>query len=161
MNHIFVKTLLPFVILLSLAGFFISTNASSVNISTPNTKQEIRWYSLEEAMLLAEKEHKPILINVYANWNNSCKKMDTETFSKPSVINYINKHYYAVRVEATSHDKVNFSDTTIDSQQLVQYIFKVRSYPSIVYINADKVMTTVAGYQSSDDLEMYLRYFSR
>lgn len=159
MNHIFVKTLLPFVILLSLAGFFVSTNAASVNITT--TKQEIHWYSLEEAMLLAEKEHKPILINVYANWNNSCKKMEAETFSKPSVVSYINKHYYAVRVEANSHEKVNFSDTQIDSQQLVQYIFKVRSYPSIVYINSDKVMTTVAGYQSSDDLEMYLRYFSR
>lgn len=159
MNHIFVKTLLPFVILLSLAGFFISSSASSVNIAS--TKQEIQWYSLEEAMILAEKERKPILINVYANWNSSCKKMEAETFSRPSVIRYINKHYYAVRVEANSHEKVNFSDTKIDSQQLVQYIFKVRSYPSIVYINSDKVMTTVAGYQSSDDLEMYLRYFSR
>jgi thioredoxin-related protein len=159
MNHIFVKTLLPFVILLSLAGFFVTTNAASV--VAPVSETTIKWLSLDEAIKLAEQHRKPILISVYADWSRGCKKMETETFSKSSVVSYINKYYYAVRIDAASNKKIQFEDTKIASQQLIQHIFKVHSYPSVVYINSDKVMTTVPGYQNVDDFEMYLRYFGK
>jgi thioredoxin-related protein len=162
MNHIFVKTILPFAILLGLITLFISKDAT-VAATKPENKPEtaIHWLSLEEASLLAEKEKKPIFINVYAEWSSGCKKMEAETFSKPSIIEYINTHYYAVRLNAESNMKVQFDESEIGSQQLAQHIFKVNSYPSMVYINTDRVMTTVPGYQNSQDFEMYLRYFGK
>ncbi len=159
MNHIFVKTILPFAILLGLIALFVSKNATSVAATKP--ENTIHWLSLEEATLLAEKEKKPILINVYAEWSGGCKKMEAETFSKPAIIEYINTHYYAVRLNAESNMKVQFDESEIGSQQLAQHIFKVNSYPSMVYINTDRVMTTVPGYQNSQDFEMYLRYFGK
>jgi thioredoxin-related protein len=159
MNHIFVKTLLPFAILLGLVALFISKNAESTPVV--KTENAIRWLSFEEATRLAEKEKKPILINVYAEWSGGCKKMEAETFSKPAIIAYINTHYYAVRLNAESNRKIQFDESEIGSQQLAQHIFKVNSYPSMVYINRDRVMTTVPGYQNSQDFEMYLRYFGK
>ena len=161
MKHIFVKTLVPFVILLGLTSLLISKNATLTGIPTPKAVHTIHWLSLDEATKRAEKQKKPLLITIYADWSDGCKKMETETFTKPSIIEYINTHYYAVRLNAESPTNVKFQDTEIPTQQIAQHIFNVTSYPSIVYINTDNVMTTVPGYQNPHDFEMYLRYFGK
>jgi thioredoxin-related protein len=159
MNSVFVKTLLPFMILLGLVVVFITKNATIMAAAPPSPT--IKWLSLPEAIQRAEIEKKPILINIYAEWSGGCKKMETETFDKPAVIDYINTHYYAVRLNAESKKSIQFKETEMGLQQLTQHIFKVNSYPSMVYINKDKIMTTVPGYQNSQDFEMYLRYFGQ
>jgi thioredoxin-related protein len=158
MNHIFVKTILPFAILLGLVALFVSNNTT---VAAVKPETEIHWLSLEEAIKKSEKEKKPILINVYAAWSGGCKKMEDETFNKLAIIDYINTHYYAVRLDAESNAKIKFEESEIATQQLAQHIFKVNSYPSMVYINSDRVMTTVPGYQNPDDFEMYLKYFGK
>jgi thioredoxin-related protein len=87
--------------------------------------------------------------------------MEEETFNKLAIIDYINAHYYAVRLDAESNAKIKFDESEIATEQLAQHIFKVNSYPSMVYINSDRVMTTVPGYQNPDDFEMYLKYFGK
>jgi thioredoxin-related protein len=161
MNRLYIKTLVPLLILMGLVALFANKGLYSVAQASPSSSQAIQWVSLEEAFVLSEKNNKPIFINIYKEGSNGCKKMEVETFSKPSIIAYINKHYYAVRIDASSQQRVKFKDSEIGLQQLTQHIFGVNSYPSMVYINRDKVMTTVPGYQDPHDFEMYLRYFGK
>ncbi len=159
MNSIMIKTLLPFLILLGLVVLFVNKDTqAAVAAKEPSA---IHWLSLEEAVLLSEKERKPILVNIHAAWSGGCKKMENETFSKPAIVDYINANYYAVRINADQQKMIKIQNQVIGLPQLSQYLTKVESYPSMIYINKDKVMTTVPGYQNSHDFEMYLRYFGK
>ncbi len=44
----------------------------------------LTWYSIEEALILNEKEPRPVMIDLYTDWCGWCKVMDQRTFSNPN-----------------------------------------------------------------------------
>ena len=75
--------------------------------------------------------------------------MDRKTFSNNRVSEYINKNYYAVRVDAESQNMISFNGKQLTEQELVRS-FKVRGLPTIVFIDENfKKVTPVAGYQNA------------
>ena len=63
---------------------------------------QIQWRSIEEVEALQMKEARKVLMDVYTTWCGPCKLMMKNTFSNKNVIEYINKHYYAVKFDAES-----------------------------------------------------------
>jgi thioredoxin-like negative regulator of GroEL len=53
-----------------------------------------------EILARAQREKKPILLDVYATWCNPCKWMDRTTFSDPGVVSWVNGHVVPARVDA-------------------------------------------------------------
>ncbi|MGV3585410.1 MAG: thioredoxin family protein, partial [Adhaeribacter sp.] len=66
----------------------------------PAKKGKINWLSLEEAAVLNKKEPRKMVIDVYTDWCGWCRKMDQSTFSDPEVADYVNKNFYAVKLDA-------------------------------------------------------------
>ena len=73
---------------------------------------KVKWISIEEAEKLNKQEPRKIMVDVYTDWCGWCKKMDKETFSHPVIAEYINKNYYAVKLDAEGKDEITFSGTT-------------------------------------------------
>ena len=74
--------------------------------------ERIHWLSfeqLEDSLAIAPKK---VFINFYADWCAYCKKMDRKVFRDPEVVSTMNKHFYAVRMDAETKDTVVFDKQT-------------------------------------------------
>lgn len=72
-------------------------------------KNEIHWYTLEEAIAAQEESPKMIFIDVYTDWCGWCKVMDNKTFTDHSVIEYMNENFYAVKLDAEQKTPIKFN----------------------------------------------------
>src|SRR3954465_8904292 len=62
--------------------------------------QPIRWHEWgEEAFALAQRENKPILLDIGAVWCHWCHVMDRESYDDPEVATLINEKFIAVKVD--------------------------------------------------------------
>src|SRR5581483_5486118 len=62
--------------------------------------QPIQWYEWgEEAFSVAQRENKPILLDIGAVWCHWCHVMDRESYDNPEVAQLINENFIAVKVD--------------------------------------------------------------
>jgi uncharacterized protein YyaL (SSP411 family) len=62
--------------------------------------QPIRWNQWgEEAFTTAQRENKPILLDIGAVWCHWCHVMDRESYDDPEVAKIVNEHFVAVKVD--------------------------------------------------------------
>ncbi len=155
-------------IILFLGSLVLLSSYSPMGVETDN-KGGINWIDFEEAVKLSEKKNKPIFIDVYTNWCGWCKVMDKKTFSQPEIIDYINKNYYAVKLNAERKDTINFKGKEYvfvksgrrGYHQLAAILLHKRlSYPTVVFLvdNSSLVFPHI-GYQPPDKLSVLLKYY--
>jgi thioredoxin-related protein len=132
--------------------------------------EKIKWYSFEEAFKLNKKKPKKIFVDVFTDWCGWCKKMDAETFTNTVIVEYMNKHYYCVKLNAERKDTVNIDGVTFVNpnpenrrsthQLAVELLRNSMSYPSYVFLNEkSQWLTVVAGYQPAKSFEPVIHYF--
>ena len=85
---------------------------ASFKSMTKSTDTEIQWVTIEEAIELQKTAPKKIIMDVYTNWCGPCKLLDKNTFHNADVVDYINKHYYAVKFNGEGDDKVTYKENT-------------------------------------------------
>jgi thioredoxin-related protein len=96
--------------------------------------QEIKWMKFEEAIAANSKNPKMIIVDVYTDWCGWCKKMDKETFTNAKVVDYINKNFYAVKMNAEDTKRTfDFMGKTYNEAQMAAAM-RVNSYPNFVVI---------------------------
>jgi len=62
--------------------------------------QPIHWYEWgEEAFAAAQRENKPILLDIGAVWCHWCHVMDHESYDDPEVARIVNENFIAVKVD--------------------------------------------------------------
>jgi thioredoxin-related protein len=131
---------------------------------------KIKWYSFEDAYKLNKKKPKKTFIDVYTEWCGWCKKMDAETFANPVIADYMNKHFYCVKLDAERKDTVDidgvkFVNPTPSSKrsthQLANEMLRGQmSYPSYTFLNEKgQIITIVPGYQAAPGFECIINYF--
>jgi thioredoxin-related protein len=122
-------------------------------------KDEIKWMSYDEALKHSRKKPKKIFVDVYTDWCGWCKKMDKTTLKDPRIIAYMNKHYYAVKLNAESDKAVSFQGKAMTEKELAGKVFKITGYPSTVYLESDeKIIQPVPGYMDVPTLDKILHY---
>ena len=144
---------------------------------------QIKWMGIEEAMRKQDSMPKTVMIDMYTDWCGWCKKMDAETFSNPDLATYINANFYPVKFNAETNDTIMFPVKHTDektgetitnykpfinlqngnrsSHTLAQMLLSGRmSYPTIVFIDFEGNIVPVPGYQTIENLEPLLIYFS-
>jgi len=70
--------------------------------------QPIEWMEWgEEAFAKAEREDKPVLLDIGAVWCHWCHVMDRESYENPATAKIINEHYVAVKVDRDERPDVD------------------------------------------------------
>jgi len=137
------------------------------------TAQDINWVTFEEAVALQKKNPKKIMMDVYTNWCGPCKMLDRNTFKNIDVVDYVNKHYYAVKFNAEGNDTVTYKDQEFtnpnydaskanrrNSAHEFARFLQVRAFPTIAFFDEElKMIAPIRGYQKPQQLELYLKLF--
>lgn len=164
------KNTLP-ALLFSLAFVFapVVISAQSAPAQAESGKA-IKWITFEEAMKLNKKKPRMIFVDIYTDWCGWCKKMDKETFADPVVASYINKKFYAVKLNAEQADAITFKEQQFvnlnpgksrSTHQLAMALLKNESvYPSYVILDrASDWIFKLKGYKTTDQLLPILKYY--
>jgi uncharacterized protein len=70
--------------------------------------QPIRWHQWgPEAFALAQREDKPILLDIGAVWCHWCHVMDRESYDNPEVAAVVNEHFIAIKVDRDERPDVD------------------------------------------------------
>lgn len=145
--------------LLLLLMAFVVTAFSAIT-SPPVAKATIQWLSIEEAYELNKKEPRKIFVDVYTDWCGWCKRMDKDTFSNAEVAEYVNKNYYAVKMNAESDRAFKLGQAAMTERQVAQQ-FGVSGYPTVVFIHEDfRTIEPVSGYQQPTQFMKLLQAFA-
>jgi thioredoxin-related protein len=157
-------------ILLIIVLILVNTGLVAQGVpSKPADVPMIKWYSFEEGMKLAKKKKLPALVDIYTEWCGWCKKMDNETFQNQSVIEYVNKNFIAIKLNAEDKNPIKYLDKTYinpnpsanrATHQLPGVLAKQRiGYPTYIYLDENgKTITLTQGYMQADDLLPFLKY---
>lgn len=157
----FLKYSFPAVLFLSLllSGFMMAPKNQNDSTST-NEDKKINWMSIEEVEKLSKENPRKIFVDVYTDWCGWCKRMDATTFSDEEVIDYVNKNYYAVKLNAESQDNISLKGINTTGTELARS-FRVSSYPTIVFIDETfHNVTPVPGYRKAKEFHDILKQFN-
>lgn len=106
--------------------FFVAASGCS------DTKDLVRWVSLEKALLLQQKQKQPILFYFYSKSCMYCKLMRMNTFSDPDVAKEINSAFVPVKLDIEEN-----RDGEIPSGSKLASAFYIRGVPALVAVDAD------------------------
>lgn len=129
--------------------------------------QDVKWYSIEEAIALNNKEPRKLMIDVYTDWCGWCKQMDKNTFSNSIVATYLNTNYYPVKFNAEQKEDVNILNETFKYvpegrgyHELAAALLNGQmSYPSVVFMNEqNQIFHVQKGYVEAPQFDRILRF---
>jgi len=133
----------------------------------------INWVTMDEALELQKNEPRKIIMDVYTNWCGPCKMLDKYTFGNSNVVDYINKHYYAVKFNGEGDSEVNYNGKFFrnpnynpskanrrnSSHEFARYL-RVSAYPTMVFFDEESnVIAPIKGYLKPQQIELYLKLF--
>lgn len=135
--------------------------------SQESSADGIKWMSWEKAAELNKTSPKKMFIDVYTDWCGWCKRMDAGTFRDSAVIDYMNKNYYAIKLNAERKDTVIFDNKTFvykpeyKTHELAIALLNGKlGYPSFIFLDEKYAMLTpLSGYQTVEQLMPALRYY--
>jgi thioredoxin-related protein len=128
---------------------------------------KIKWISFEQAVELNKQNPRKLFIDVYTDWCGWCKKMDAGTFMDSSVIDYMNRNFYAVKLNAERKDTVYFDNRPFvykpdyKAHELALALLNGQmGYPSFVFLDEKFAMLTpLSGYQTVEQLMPALKFY--
>jgi thioredoxin-related protein len=133
----------------------------------PPKKGKINWLTLEEAAIRTKTEPRKIVVDVYTDWCGWCRKMDQSTFTDPEIADYINKNFYAVKLDAEGKDpitingkKYKYNPQYRSHEAAISLLNGQMSYPSTVYLDEKMaIISPVPGYLDAANFKKILIYF--
>ena len=163
------NTLPALLIVLAFVSVPVLLSAQSTP-AKPNGGNAVKWLTFEEALQLNQKKPRMIFVDIYTEWCGWCKKMDTETFSDPDIASYLNKKYYAVKLNAEQSAAITFKEQQFinpnpgksrSTHQLATALLKnERLYPSYVILDKASDWTfKLKGYKTPVELMPILKYY--
>ncbi len=106
----------------------------------------IEWKAYEEGMSEVRASEKKALLHFWTDWCTYCKKMDATTFADASVIEYLNEHYVAIKIDG-------------DRQQTLTSDYQVKGFPTNWFLTEEtEKITHLPGYIDPQRFLLILKY---
>jgi thioredoxin-related protein len=136
--------------------------------ATAPLEDKVQWLSIEQAQELNKKNPRKIFVDVYTDWCGWCKKMDKTTFANPTVAKYINKNYYAVKMDAEQAGNIifkgqvyTFNERSNTHNLAIEWLGGQMSYPTTVYLDEKlNLISPIPGYLDAKQFDGVLHFFA-
>jgi thioredoxin-related protein len=119
--------------------------ALTISAIGQDRKIEFRDVTFDEALAAAKKEKKPIFMDCYTVWCGPCKWMSANIFTNNDVADYFNENFVCVKFDMEKGE-----GTSIARE------FKIRAYPTLIYVNAERELVMKA-VGASRDPQSYIK----
>jgi len=155
-----------------LIAVFLISFSNSLFAQVASQKKKINWVDIETAQEKLKDEPRKLIVDVYTTWCGWCKKMDAGTFSNPIIVDYINEHFYAVKLNAETKKDIVFNGVTYknpnpNARRPTHELASIAAvngrlgYPTIVYIDENlKLLSQIASYMDARTLEPVIHFFA-
>jgi thioredoxin-related protein len=130
--------------------------------------QEVKWYTIEQAIELTSKEPRKLVVDVYTDWCVWCKVMDKNTYGNDSIAGYLNRKYYPVKFNAEQKEDITIGDKTFKFvaqgnrgyHQLAAALLNGNmGYPSVVFLDEQiRIIQPFQGYIRARQFDEIARY---
>jgi len=147
----------------------VTTPAKKVEPVKPAKPVYVQWLTLEEAVEKCKIEKRKIFIDVFTDWCGWCKRMDETTFTDPTVAQYLNDHFYAVKFNAEQTGDILFHNKTYRFKNTggrgyhelaAEWLNNRLSFPTSVFLDENmNLIQSLPNYQDGPKLEAILNYF--
>ncbi|MFO7879519.1 MAG: thioredoxin family protein [Bacteroidota bacterium] len=156
-------------LLFSMVVFVTAQGISQESQNSENDTSKVEWMDFETALEKQKDIPKPIFVDLYTDWCGWCKKLDKETFSNPTIANYLNTNFYPVKFDAEGNDTIEFKgETYVNSSkgrrpthELALLLTNNKpSYPSMIFINEEGKPNIVNGFMDVKKIQPILVFFA-
>ena len=131
-------------------------------------KEEVKWYTFEEAVKESTVTRKKIFIDIYTDWCGWCKVMDRNTFTDSAVAKLLNEKFYPVKLNAEQREDIVFDGHTFKfveggrngyHELAAALLNNKMSYPTVVFLAEDfKIIQPLPGYRKADEFHKIAKY---
>lgn len=118
-------------------------------------ENKVDWHPIDDAVQIAEKKQRFILIDVWAPWCGWCKKMKKEVY--PTLSKDISEQFVWTRLNQDDHEsKLQFKNQSFTPFLLAKKLY-VQEVPALVVLSpqAEYIFHT-SGFTEADNLESLL-----
>lgn len=118
----------------------------------------INWVKYDDALSLAKKQNKHVIVNFTTSWCGWCKKMKASTYIDSAVVRMIKSNFVAAKVDGDSYGTLNIDGGQITERGLtIQY--GVSGYPTTWFLEPDgKRIAPAPGFIDVNAMRTILDY---
>lgn len=143
---------------LILTSIVLLTTTCGNNQMSDRPAPEIEWVSIEDGLRQANESGKKVLVNVYTDWCDFCKKMTNTVYPDSTVRASVYDHFVSVGLNAESEKVVRYQGEMLTEKELARKL-GIRSYPTMLFLNPDgELILQSNGYMPANDFNRMLMY---
>lgn len=145
------------------------TNVPQDVMEVEGDAEAIEWLDFETAIERNQNERRFIFIDLYTDWCSWCKKMDRSTFLHPSVINYIDQNFYAVKLNPEKEKAIAYKELLYEMKPYGNKMYNELAvnlaggrlvFPSFIILNKREVKRgLIEGFQTPSQLLSQLKRY--
>lgn len=126
----------------------------------------INWINFEDAIKKNTENPKKIIVDFYYPYSITGKLMQQITYNNSVIADYINKNFYAARLDVTTKRKIQLDKVYVNTgeshqfhQLAIQLLQGNMYFPSIVFIDENNTQFfTVRAFQEASQLNKMLQF---
>src|SRR2546421_10598569 len=92
--------------------------------------------SFNEALKMAKKQDKKLIVDIYTDWCGWCKKMDADVYGKSDIKDIVEDDFIFYKLNAEGDEKITYQGKKYSAAQLAE-LFEVSGYPTTVFLKPD------------------------
>ena len=129
-----------------------------VVVASPTHAGRVAWRGWNAGLAQAAGSGKPVIVDVYTDWCGWCRRMERDTYARPDVSDYLNRHFVTVRLNADSDERVVYGGREFSARTLAGG-FNVSGYPTTIFLRpTGEHMVNVPGYIGPGQFMRLVRY---